>query len=112
MDTVASQGYIAGSMHSAQEWKGLASNKWSAPERLHLRAKDQLADKIEGVDPPVLGRKHFMATYSGTTDYKPTLKTFPDRANRETSLTPKSKLFRKLLTSMLRDHIVIRRSYT
>ena len=77
---------MPGPSHSTQEWKGLTSNKWSAPERLHLRAKDQLADKIVGMDVPVLGRKHFEQTYSGTVPYKSTLRTFPDRANRETSL--------------------------
>ena len=67
---------------SLMEWDGLHSKKWTHAERVHLRAKDQLGTNIVGIDPPLLGRKHFAQPYSGTYDYKPCLRLFPDRANR------------------------------
>eukprot|EP00331_Platyophrya_macrostoma_P026449 CAMPEP_0176435450 /NCGR_PEP_ID=MMETSP0127-20121128/17332_1 /TAXON_ID=938130 /ORGANISM="Platyophrya macrostoma, Strain WH" /LENGTH=235 /DNA_ID=CAMNT_0017818485 /DNA_START=8 /DNA_END=715 /DNA_ORIENTATION=- len=69
---------------STMEWDGLHSKKWAHAERIHLRAKDQLGTNIIGIDPPLLGRKHFAQPYSGTYDYKPCLRLFPERANRET----------------------------
>ena len=68
------------------EWEGLHSKKWVHNERVHLRGKDQLGTNIVGIDPPLLGRKHFAQPYSGTYDYKPCLNLFPERANRESKM--------------------------
>ena len=71
---------------SKLDWHGLHSKKWNHPQRLHLRANDQLGDKIVGRDPPVLGRKHFSPIYSGTYGYKSCVRLFPRQANRESKL--------------------------
>jgi len=64
---------------SKLHWEGILSQKFALPERKHFERQDKLK-VLEALESPILGRKHFVPTYSSAKNQRTGgLRAFPDR---------------------------------
>jgi len=79
---------------SSLHWDGIQSQKFSLAERKHYAKKDKLS-KLEALDNPILGRKHFAPTYSSAKAYRSGIRAFPDSLvgtmNVESPIRPRAE---------------------
>jgi len=66
--------------HSFPAWEGITSEKFSFAERKHFAPRDMLK-KLEAVELPPLGRKHFVPQYGSPLPFRSGLRVFKDNQN-------------------------------
>ena len=66
--------------NSFPAWEGFLSEKFSLPERKHFPPRDMLK-KLEAVELPPLGRKHFTPKYGSPQPFRSGLRVFQDNQN-------------------------------